>query len=91
MVFRRGPNRSRFVLVPNFEIPFTFSNMSISISVLSSGSRGNSTFIRAGRVRLLIDCGLGRRALQKRLHAIGENRERPPDVVGISNVGPGQI
>ena len=47
--------------------------MSISISVLSSGSKGNATFIRAGRVGLLIDCGLGLRALQKRLHAIGEN------------------
>jgi phosphoribosyl 1,2-cyclic phosphodiesterase len=46
--------------------------MSISVSVLGSGSRGNSTFVRTGGVRLLIDCGLGPRVLRKRLEAIGE-------------------
>ena len=54
--------------------------MSILVSVLGSGSRGNATYIRTDRVRLLIDCGLGRRTIRKRLEAIGED----PD--GISAV-----
>ena len=49
--------------------------MSIKISVLGRGSRGNATFIRTDRVRLLIDCGLGPRTLAKRLGAIGEDPE----------------
>ena len=47
--------------------------MSIRVSVLGSGSRGNATFVRAGTVRLLIDCGLSRRTIQKRMRAIGED------------------
>lgn len=47
--------------------------MSIKISVLGSGSRGNATFIGTPRLRLLIDCGLGPRNLAKRLAAIGED------------------
>ena len=58
--------------------------MSISVSVLSSGSRGNSTFIRTGSVRLLIDCGLGPRALRKRLQAIGED-DHPIDAVLVTH------
>jgi phosphoribosyl 1,2-cyclic phosphodiesterase len=47
--------------------------MSIMVSVLGSGSRGNATYIRTDRVRLLIDCGFGRRTIRKRLAAIGED------------------
>ncbi len=47
--------------------------MSILVSVLGSGSRGNATYIRTERVRLLIDCGFGRRTIRKRLAAIGED------------------
>lgn len=47
--------------------------MSIRVSVLGSGSRGNATYIATPRVRLLIDCGLGRRKLEERLSAIGED------------------
>lgn len=47
--------------------------MSIRISVLGSGSRGNATFVATARVRLLVDCGFGPRALKKRLAAIGED------------------
>ena len=36
-------------------------------AVLSSGSRANSTFVEAGGVRLLIDCGLSPRQTEKRL------------------------
>ena len=47
--------------------------MTVTVSVLGSGSRGNSTFIRTDQVRLLIDAGMSRREVSKRLEAIGED------------------
>jgi phosphoribosyl 1,2-cyclic phosphodiesterase len=47
--------------------------MTVTISVLGSGSRGNSTFIRTDRVRLLIDAGISRREVARRLESIGED------------------
>jgi phosphoribosyl 1,2-cyclic phosphodiesterase len=49
--------------------------MGIMVSVLGSGSRGNATFIRTDRVRLLIDAGLSRKEIANRLEAIGEDPE----------------
>jgi phosphoribosyl 1,2-cyclic phosphodiesterase len=40
-------------------------------SVLSSGSKANSTFFEAGGVRLLIDCGLSATKTEERLRRIG--------------------
>jgi phosphoribosyl 1,2-cyclic phosphodiesterase len=40
---------------------------------LASSSAGNSTFIGTGKTRLLIDAGLSRREIVKRLAAIGED------------------
>lgn len=50
--------------------------MSIRVSVLASGSRGNATFVATPKVRLLIDCGLSRRSLRERLQAIGEDPDQ---------------
>jgi phosphoribosyl 1,2-cyclic phosphodiesterase len=47
--------------------------MTVTVSVLGSGSRGNSTFIRTDQVRLLIDAGINRRELARRLESIGED------------------
>jgi phosphoribosyl 1,2-cyclic phosphodiesterase len=47
--------------------------MSVTVSVLGSGSRGNATFIKTDQVRLLIDAGLSRKELSARLTAIGED------------------
>jgi len=47
--------------------------MAVTVSVLGSGSRGNATFIKTDSVRLIIDAGLSRRELGKRLEAIGED------------------
>ena len=58
--------------------------MSIRVSVLGSGSRGNATFIRTDKVRLLIDCGLGPRTLANRLRTIGEDPDQI-DVVLITH------
>src|SRR5687768_14741653 len=49
--------------------------MTITVSVLGSGSRGNATFIKTGTTRLLIDAGLSRKELANRLEAIGEERD----------------
>jgi phosphoribosyl 1,2-cyclic phosphodiesterase len=47
--------------------------MAITVSVLGSGSRGNATVVKTERVRLLIDAGMSRREIAKRLEAIGED------------------
>jgi phosphoribosyl 1,2-cyclic phosphodiesterase len=47
--------------------------MALTVSVLGSGSRGNATFVKTDRVRLLIDAGLSRREIAKRLESIGED------------------
>lgn len=47
--------------------------MTVTVSVLGSGSRGNSTFIRTDQVRLLIDAGIARKELARRLESIGED------------------
>src|SRR6185503_12113833 len=47
--------------------------MPTTVSVLGSGSRGNATFIKTDRVRLLIDAGMSRKEIAKRLAFIGED------------------
>ena len=47
----------------------------VKICVLASSSAGNSTFVSAGRTRILIDAGLSRREICQRLAAIGEDPE----------------
>ena len=47
--------------------------MGITVSVLGSGSRGNATFIKTERVRLLIDAGISQKEIAKRLESIGED------------------
>src|SRR5262245_22311790 len=49
--------------------------MTITVSVLGSGSRGNATFIKTDRVRLLIDAGMSRKEIANRLESIGEDPE----------------
>ena len=47
--------------------------MGVKVSVLGSGSRGNTTFIKTDSVRVLIDAGLSRKELAARLQSIGED------------------
>jgi phosphoribosyl 1,2-cyclic phosphodiesterase len=47
--------------------------VAITVSVLGSGSRGNATFVKTDRIRLLIDAGLSRKEIARRLEAIGED------------------
>lgn len=45
--------------------------MSVQFAVLASGSRGNATLVRSGGAGLLIDLGIGPRALESRLASVG--------------------
>lgn len=45
----------------------------VKICILASSSAGNSTFIGTGSTRLLIDAGLSRREIVRRLAVIGED------------------
>lgn len=45
----------------------------VKICILASSSAGNSAFIATDRTRLLVDAGLSRREITKRLAAIGED------------------
>ena len=46
------------------------------ICILASSSAGNATFLATDRTRILIDAGLSRREIAKRLAAIGEDVDR---------------
>jgi phosphoribosyl 1,2-cyclic phosphodiesterase len=45
----------------------------LKICILASGSTGNAAFVCTGRTRLLVDAGLSRREIGKRLASIGES------------------
>ncbi len=46
------------------------------MSVLASGSKGNSAIIASSRTRILVDAGLSCRELMRRMHAVGEDPEK---------------
>ena len=54
--------------------------MGITLSVLGSGSRGNSTYVATERVRLLVDGGLSAREIERRLLSVGAS---PKELNGI--------
>ena len=45
----------------------------VSLTVLASGSSGNSTVVATSRTRILVDCGLSCRETMKRMVAAGED------------------
>lgn len=47
----------------------------VRFTVLSSGSKGNSTVVTGGRTRILVDCGLSCRELFRRMKLAGEEPE----------------
>jgi ribonuclease BN (tRNA processing enzyme) len=50
--------------------------MSVQFAVLASGSRGNATLVQAGGAGVLLDLGIGPRALGERLRSVGSAWER---------------
>lgn len=55
--------------------------ISFRISILASGSTGNSTLLETEHTTLLIDAGLGRKEILRRFEALG--RARPERIDGI--------
>ena len=49
--------------------------MGLKVSILGSGSRGNSALVTTSRVRVLVDAGFSFRQLSKRMAEIGEAAE----------------
>jgi phosphoribosyl 1,2-cyclic phosphodiesterase len=47
--------------------------MAVSVSVLASGSRGNSTIVSSSRTRILVDAGISCRETVKRMRAAGDD------------------
>jgi phosphoribosyl 1,2-cyclic phosphodiesterase len=58
--------------------------MSIKLSILASGSKGNSIYVATPRVRVLIDAGLSAREIDRRLKRIGL-RAKDLDAVVITH------
>lgn len=57
------------------------SRISFRVSILASGSSGNSALLETGHTALLVDAGLGKKEMLRRFAALG--RERPAGVDGI--------
>jgi phosphoribosyl 1,2-cyclic phosphodiesterase len=49
------------------------ARMGVSVSVLASGSRGNSTIVRSSSTRILVDAGISCRETFKRMKAAGDD------------------
>jgi phosphoribosyl 1,2-cyclic phosphodiesterase len=55
--------------------------MAVRMTVLASGSKGNSTMVASARTRILVDAGLSCRETLKRMKAAGEDPEQLSAVV----------
>src|SRR5271154_1205427 len=55
--------------------------MSVSVSVLASGSRGNSAIVQSSSTRILVDAGISCRETCKRIQAAGDNPQALSAVV----------
>ena len=53
----------------------TLPGVSVHLTILGSGSSGNSAYLETGEVRLLIDAGLSARQIRQRLLTIGRTPE----------------
>src|SRR4029077_223767 len=57
------------------------SLMGVSISVLASGSRGNSTIVSTSRTKILVDAGISCRETVKRMRAAGDDPRTPSAIL----------
>ncbi|HXX45746.1 MAG TPA: MBL fold metallo-hydrolase [Candidatus Acidoferrales bacterium] len=60
-------------------------DISFRISILASGSSGNSTLLETERTTLLIDAGLGRREIARRFEALGRALPERVDAILITH------
>src|ERR1700678_722260 len=56
-----------------FHLPRAYADRMMRMTVLASGSKGNSTLVASSRTRILVDAGLSCRELLKRMHKAGED------------------
>lgn len=59
--------------------------ISFRVSILASGSSGNSTLLETEHTALLIDCGLGKKEMLRRFEALGRPRPARVDAILISH------
>src|SRR5690242_12509551 len=62
--------------------------MAVSVSVLASGSRGNSAIVESSRTRILVDAGISCRETFKRMKVVGEitgEQARPLSAILITD------
>jgi phosphoribosyl 1,2-cyclic phosphodiesterase len=59
--------------------------ISFRVSILASGSSGNSTLLETGHTALLIDAGLGKKEMLRRFEALGRERPHRVDAVLITH------
>jgi phosphoribosyl 1,2-cyclic phosphodiesterase len=62
-------------IVRAFHIDPAYAPAMVRMTVLASGSRGNSTIVSSATTRILVDAGLSCRELMKRMRAAGEQPE----------------
>jgi phosphoribosyl 1,2-cyclic phosphodiesterase len=56
-----------------FALPLAYALEMMRMTVLASGSKGNSTVVATQRTRILVDAGLSCREILKRMHTAGED------------------
>jgi phosphoribosyl 1,2-cyclic phosphodiesterase len=61
------------------------NRISFRISILASGSTGNSVLLETERATLLIDAGLGRKEMQRRFEALGRQQPARVDAILITH------
>ena len=61
------------------------ARISFRISILASGSTGNSTLLETEHTTLLIDAGLGRKEILRRFEALGRSRPERVDAILITH------
>jgi len=62
-------------LVRAFHMGWAYPPAMVRMTVLASGSKGNSTIVSSATTRILVDAGLSCRELMKRMRAAGEQPE----------------
>jgi phosphoribosyl 1,2-cyclic phosphodiesterase len=61
------------------------NRISLRISILASGSSGNSTLLETGCTTLLVDAGYGRKELGRRFEALGRARPEHVDAILVTH------
>jgi len=71
--------------VPIFSRRTENRRISFRISILASGSTGNSTLLETEHTSLLIDAGLGKKEIMRRFEALGRSRPERIDAILITH------